>query len=73
MKHLGLARTIVATAMVAATAPAFAGSIFNPPPGGSGGPTTVAAPEIDAGSGALAIALLAGAMLLAGERLRGRK
>lgn len=74
MKHLGLiGRTLVTATMFAASAPAFAGSIFNPPPGGQGGPTTVAAPEIDASSGALAIALLVGGMLLASERVRSRK
>jgi hypothetical protein len=74
MKHLGpIARSLVAATMIAVSAPAFAGSIFNPPPRGQGGPTTVAAPEIDANSGALAIALLVGGVLLASERARSRK
>jgi hypothetical protein len=39
----------------------------------SGAPKIFAAPEIDAASGTSAIALLTGALLLAGERFRSRR
>ena len=45
-----------------------------PPPGGGAFPGgSFQAPEIDAASGASAIALLAGVLLLAGERSRSKR
>lgn len=44
-----------------------------PPQGDDGPPTTVAAPEIDAGSATLAIGLLVAGVLLVAEGLRRRR
>ena len=47
--------------------------LFCTPNGGGTGQTPVSAPEIDAGSGARAIAILVASLLLVGEGLRRRR
>jgi hypothetical protein len=70
----------VATVMLLTTSPVWAGGENgnngkgNDCQGNScGGGNNFKAPEIDAASGTSAIALLAGALLLAGERSRSRR
>jgi hypothetical protein len=63
----------VSAALGAMATPAIAGALLQPPkPPGKGGPVAVAAPEIDAKSGTMALALVIGALLLASERFRRR-